>query len=365
MGQKAVFFDRDDTLIEDPGYIRTPDQVKLLPAVARSLIQLKKMGYLLIVVTNQSGVARGYLTEQELDEIHRRMKNLLAAEGAYIDGVYYCPYHPEGTVPQYTKESNLRKPDPGMLLWAAREKDIDLERSWFVGDRYLDIKTGKAAGCFTILVDVPGKIREKLPDDPEPDRKAVNIREAVNIIRMHEFHQKAQKVRTPELKSEQTPPIPTVAPALPPQMEPVMPESINSAASKPLPYESSEESPTESELPLNTEPAVLIAEPVDSPQKPAETAEEIHSEGIEQMHRFLEEILHRLKGIDRAGLYPEFSISKLLAGMIQVVAIFCLIVSVGFWLNPKIGYEPVLVMIGYAVTLQLLVIALLLMHTRD
>ncbi len=375
MGQKAVFFDRDDTLIDDPGYIRTPGQVKLLPGVAQSLIQLKKMGYLLVVVTNQSAVARGLVSEQELDEIHRRMKNLLAAEGAYIDGIYYCPYHPEGTVPQYTKESDLRKPGPGMLFLAAKEKNIDLHRSWLVGDRYLDIKTGKAAGCHTILVDVPGKIREKLSDDPEPDRKAVNIREAVNIIRMQEFHQKAQAVRSPESEFAQTTAMETSVPPSRPQDD-ITPlpcqdapslqgERFIETASPPLiPSSETRRSPGADAAPSGT----AAAEPLETLETSAETAEaadETHTDSHGQTHQLLEEILHRLKGMNRATLYSEFSIFKLLAGMIQVVGIFCLIVSVGFWLNPKVGHEPVLIMIGYAVMLQLLVIALLMMHTRD
>lgn len=359
MGHKAVFFDRDDTLIEDPGYIRSPDQVKLLPGVARSLIQLKKMGYLLIVVTNQSAVARGMITEQELEEIHRRLKNLLAAEGAYLDGIYYCPYHPEGTVPEYAKESNLRKPQPGMLLLAAREKDIDLSRSWVIGDRYLDIRMGRSAGCHTILVDVPGKLREKLPDDPEPDRKAVNIREAVNIIRMHEFHQKAHSG-----SKEETPSPAETA------VKPSLSERAESRKSDSLPMEKALQG---NQLELDGSKSLSADEVInlheignsETMEFSSESAEESRSDDSAQTHRLFEEILRHLKRMDRTRLYPEFSVFKLLAGMAQTVAIFCLIVSIGFWLNPKVGYEPVMVMIGYAVMLELLVIALLLMHGRD
>ena len=126
MANKAVLLDRDDTLIEDPGYINHPSQVKLLDGVAESLAELRAMGYKLVVVSNQSGGARGIGTEQVLGEIHDRLKTLLAEKGAYLDAIYYCPYHPDGIVPKYRKESDLRKPGPGMILQAAQEMDLDL-----------------------------------------------------------------------------------------------------------------------------------------------------------------------------------------------------------------------------------------------
>ena len=165
MSHKAVFLDRDDTLISDPGYISDPAQVQLLPHVGHSLAMLKKMGYLLVVVTNQSGVARGIVTEQTLEQIHHHLKKLLADEGVYLDAIYYCPYHPEGTVAKYTRESDLRKPQPGMLLKAAEELDIDLSQSWMIGDSYQDIAAGSRAGCRTILLDTPGKPQVREPDE--------------------------------------------------------------------------------------------------------------------------------------------------------------------------------------------------------
>lgn len=114
MPNKAIFLDRDDTLIEDPGYINQPDQVKLLDGVAEALVELKAMGYELIIVSNQSAIARGIITEKALAEIHKRLKQRLAEKGAYLDGIYYCPYHPDGVIPKYRKESDQRKPNPGM-----------------------------------------------------------------------------------------------------------------------------------------------------------------------------------------------------------------------------------------------------------
>jgi len=151
MSNKAVFLDRDNTLIEDPGYINHPDQVKLLEGVAEALIELKAMGYKLIVVSNQSAVARGIVTEKVLAQIHDRLKQLLAERGAYLDRIYYCPYHPDGVVPKYRKESDWRKPNPGMLLTAADQMDIDLNQSWMIGNSSRDIEAGLRAGCKTIL----------------------------------------------------------------------------------------------------------------------------------------------------------------------------------------------------------------------
>ena len=153
MSHKAIFLDRDDTLIEDPGYISNPKQVKLLDGVPKALISLKNLGFKLIVVSNQSAIARGIITEKTLGTIHDRLRQLLAEEGAFIDGIYYCPYHPDGVVPKYRKESNCRKPNPGMFLKTAEEMDIDLSQSWAIGNSLRDIEAGKRAGC----EGLPGK----------------------------------------------------------------------------------------------------------------------------------------------------------------------------------------------------------------
>ena len=143
--------------------------MKLLPGSAQALVQLKQMGYKLIVVSNQSGIARGMFTEDDLGQIHARMKELLAAEGAYLDQIYYCPYHPEGVIEKYRKESDLRKPNPGMLLTAAEEMDIDLSQSWMIGNAYHDTTAGKRVGCRTILLNIPpGVIKTPKPTDPKP-----------------------------------------------------------------------------------------------------------------------------------------------------------------------------------------------------
>ena len=377
MAQKAVFFDRDDTLISDSGYMQRPEQVNLLPGVPETLIQLKKMGYLLVVVTNQSGIARGFLTEDELEKIHQELKRQLAAEGAVIDGLYYCPYHPDGAVQDFSIESNLRKPNAGMFFQAEEDLDIDLTQSWMIGDSYRDIQAGKAAGCHTILVDVPGKIREKKPTDAEPDRKAVNLREAVNIIRMHEFHQKAQSTKKISKQSQspkesgestETEPADEAVSDKPETVDLISPPQIQTKEiAEEMPTMLKPDAETATEDVSEKEPQTLKPEPakVYTAKSPDRTGTPPHTESGSETHHLLEEIAHRLKRKDREGLYQEFSVFKLLSLMIQVVAIFALIISLCFWLSPKVNGEPVIIMIGYSVALQLIVIALLMMHSRE
>ncbi len=175
MSNKAIFLDRDDTLIEDTGYISSPEQVKLLTGVARALIELKALEYKLVIVTNQSAVARGIVTEKVLGDIHKRLEQLLAEKNAFLDGIYYCPYHPKGVVKKYRQENDCRKPNPGMLLRAAEEMDIDLDESWCVGNSISDVEAGLRAGCKTILIDLPSHQQQLKPGGPRPDYKAVNI----------------------------------------------------------------------------------------------------------------------------------------------------------------------------------------------
>ena len=136
MGKAAIFWDRDDTLIADPGYLDDPGKVELLPGAAEAVKRLADAGFENIVVTNQSGIARGLFNEADLDKIHDRLRNMFAAAGATLDAIYYCPYLPgeEAVVEQYRRESDLRKPKPGMLLRASLERKIDIVASWSIGN---------------------------------------------------------------------------------------------------------------------------------------------------------------------------------------------------------------------------------------
>lgn len=154
--QRAVFLDRDGTINKYVGFLQNIDQFELLPGVADAIKVINASGYLAIVVTNQPVIARGEVTYSQLQEIHNKMETLLGAEGAYVDGIYFCPHHPhkgyEGEVPGLKIDCDCRKPKPGMLLRAAEDFNIDLTQSWMVGDGDNDIKAGKAAGCKTVLI---------------------------------------------------------------------------------------------------------------------------------------------------------------------------------------------------------------------
>lgn len=154
--QKAVFLDRDGTINKYVGFLRTIDDFELIDGVAQAIRRLNASGYLVVVVTNQPVVARGEVTVEELEEIHKKMETLLGVNGAYVDAIYYCPHHPhkgyEGEVPELKIDCECRKPKPGMLIKAAKDFNIDLSRSWMIGDDENDIRAGKAAGCKTALI---------------------------------------------------------------------------------------------------------------------------------------------------------------------------------------------------------------------
>lgn len=170
----AVFIDRDDTLTEDMGYSADVERVRLRLGAADAVARFRKAGYSVVVVTNQSGVARGYFSEEQLAACHKRMQELLLTQGAGVDAVYHCPFldGPEAVVAAYRRDSNLRKPRPGMLLQAAEELKLDLRASWMVGDAQRDVEAGHAAGCRTILLGSPGAVRVPAADFTAPDLTA-------------------------------------------------------------------------------------------------------------------------------------------------------------------------------------------------
>jgi D-glycero-D-manno-heptose 1,7-bisphosphate phosphatase len=150
--RQAVFMDRDGTVSEETGYIDQVERFRLYPCAAPAIRKLNQAGLRVILVTNQSGVARGYFSEEVVERIHTKLRQELAREGAYLDAIYYCPHHPEGTVSLYRRQCDCRKPGLGMLERAAREFDLDLAVSFMVGDRYRDLETGFRAGARSILV---------------------------------------------------------------------------------------------------------------------------------------------------------------------------------------------------------------------
>ncbi|MBW1720643.1 MAG: HAD family hydrolase [Deltaproteobacteria bacterium] len=152
MKRPAVFIDRDGTVNEQMGYINHPNRFKLLPGAAEAIRLLNRNRILAIIVSNQSGVARGYFPIELVHEVHRLMESALEKQGARIDGIFFCPHHPQGVVPEFKKKCDCRKPGTGMVDLACRSFEIDKTRSYLIGDRYLDIETAERAGLKGILV---------------------------------------------------------------------------------------------------------------------------------------------------------------------------------------------------------------------
>ncbi len=149
---KAVFLDRDGTINEEVEYLSDLKKFKLFPKVAPAIKLLNDYGFKAIVITNQAGVARGYFGKDKVEKIHQEMKRQLREKGAHLDRIYYCPHHPTEGMGKYKKNCWCRKPNPGMLEKAAKDFDLDLGRSYVIGDQLTDIKLGNNAGCQTVLV---------------------------------------------------------------------------------------------------------------------------------------------------------------------------------------------------------------------
>jgi D,D-heptose 1,7-bisphosphate phosphatase len=323
MSNKAVFLDRDNTLIKDPGYISHPDQVELLDGVAESLIELKALGYKLIVVTNQSAVARGMVTEKVLAEIHERTEQLLGLKGASLDRIYYCPYHPEGVIPEYRRESDCRKPNPGMLLTAAEEMDIDLRQSWMIGNGNHDIEAGLRAGCKTILVNPLPQSGQAGPGEPAPDYKAVNMKEAVNLIKKF-LHSQDQPTNN------------------------IIKVNVSAGAN----------GGSTTEQILDTQTQAGGEPPYTSP---AENSKETAESRTEQL---LSSILDQLKAAQRTEMFSEFSVTRLIAGILQIMVLFCLLITLWLLTGSETDGNSVMISLGFAAVLQLMSLTFFIMHVR-
>lgn len=310
MTNKAVFLDRDDTLIEDPGYINHPDQVKLLEGVTETLAELKKMGYKLIVVSNQSGIARGIFTEEMLAKVHERLEQILSHHGVTLDKIYYCPYHPEGAILKYRRESDWRKPQPGMLIAAAEELDIDLTESWLIGDSARDIDAGKSAGCKTILIQNAAHNRTIEPGATAPDYMAVNMKEVLNIIKQN--NRTNQKMET---------------------------EQIQTTPEKP-----------------KTEPLIPFTTP---PQRETPASQTAFPSRQEEL---LAEILDQLRRNQRTEMFAEFSVTRLMAGIVQVLVLPCLLIGLWLLMSPNRRPESIVISLAFALVFQVMALTFFVMQ---
>jgi D-glycero-D-manno-heptose 1,7-bisphosphate phosphatase len=180
----AVFLDRDGTLIEERGYLDRLELIEPFPWTPDALRRLRSAGYALVLVTNQAGVARGLFDETFVRKAHDHLATLLASEGVALDGYYYCPHHPEGSVPAYRRQCRCRKPGPGMVEQAASDLGLDVARSFVIGDKWLDVELAANAGARGILVRTGyGGGTEGTPPEGVPVHGVVDtLREAVDLI---------------------------------------------------------------------------------------------------------------------------------------------------------------------------------------
>ena len=317
MSNTAIFFDRDGTLINDPGYLNHPDQVQLLEGAADAVRELRDLSYKTVVVSNQSAVARGIVTEEMLEKIHGRLRELLGAKGASLDKVYYCPYHPDGVIDQYRKDSDWRKPKPGMLLAAAKEMDIDLARSWMIGDSERDVEAGRSAGCKTILIS-PNRSEFGYAPKSRPDHIAVNMREAINIVK--KYHRSTQENGA--------------APASPKSRDDTL--AAKSAAI----------------LSMVEEHTARNAERPSGPTATGAKTEQL-----------LAGILEQLRRMQKTETFAaEFSLLRLLAGILQVFVLFCLLLTLWFLMGSSRQDNNALLALGFGAVLQMMALTFYVMH---
>lgn len=179
---KAVFIDKDGTLIVDIPYNVDAALIRFQPGAIEALRKLREHGYLLILVSNQSGVAHGYFGEDALQNLEIELQRLLESYGVVLDAIYFCPHHPNGKVTRFAVECMCRKPNPGMLLRAAADFEIDLNCSWMIGDILNDVEAGHRAGCRTILIDNGNETEWKYSPDRRPTVIVSTMQQAAESI---------------------------------------------------------------------------------------------------------------------------------------------------------------------------------------
>ena len=344
MKRPAVFFDRDNTLIASDGYLGDPSKVTLVNGAADAIARTRQLGYAVVVISNQSGVARGMFSEEDVKAVNARMDELLAAENpaAVVDRHEFCPFHPDGTVDVYARESDRRKPKPGMILSAAERLALDLSRSWVIGDAGRDIEAGRTAGCRTILFKDASLKKSPAAEERakvDADYVVTTLGEAVDYIQ-----------RNPD---------PSVAPQVPPArpMVNTAPAAASTAhIEMPTPSLSTQAptmtaaATTQDEAPAAPAPRVpkvaigskyvppagkvtMRDEGIERPARRAATVADdaprqavAPAGGTERMESLLEQINLELRR-QHEHHEGDFSVSKLLAGVVQVLALAILFLS--------------------------------------
>jgi len=181
--KKAVFLDRDGVITKDPPhYAHKKEQLSLIPKSAEAIRLLNENGYKVIIVSNQSGIARGYYPEEDTKRFNKELEEELGKNNAHIDAIYYCPHHPTAKLKKYRLKCDCRKPKPGMILRASEEHDVDLTNSFMIGDRKGDVVAGKKAGCKTIHVLTGVGKRELSNKEFDADFRSENLYDAVSNV---------------------------------------------------------------------------------------------------------------------------------------------------------------------------------------
>lgn len=338
--KRAVFFDRDGTLIDEARYLRRPEQVRLKPGAAQAVRRLKEAGFLVVVVSNQSGVARGLVTTEDVDRANQRLQELLGEQDAHIDAFYYCPHLPTGTVPAYAKQCECRKPKPGLLFEAAQDLDIDVTESFVVGDAVRDVEAGRSAGCHTVFVGDRSLMDAGARGQVEvfAETTAATLADAADYI-----------LRSADLEAE---PAPTdVGQGEGVQTEPTSAEKPTvSTAARPGERTCSRcgRSITEEDV-----RGGLAVERRGRQLCPVCVDELRLKRGVppERTAADSQTIVEELRAINRALTFETFSVMNVLGGVIQVGALGCLFKA--YQLGPQPGSGAV-AMLLWAIALQLI-----------
>ncbi len=343
MASPAVFIERDNVLIADPGYMGGPDAVKLLPGVELAIKSLRQAGLKIVVVTNQPGVARGLLTEETLEATHSRLRQILADKQARLDAIYYCPSHPDGSVERYASDSDNRMPQPGLLHQAAEEMSLDLARSWIVGATPAAVGAGQHAGCRTVRIKTPdshGKHdAESATEDYQADHHVRNLVDAARII-MREAASAPQPQAAPSQTRPAEKPAPPKLPAQRDEKSP-RPQRPQTPGEPPTPPEASE---GDTEDTADAAPLAGVAAAVEDP-----TPRDAAHEGLDSPQEATaaspptmqddsvvrQEILRHVRQMVRQQDVHEFSLTNVIGGIAQMFAGLCLLLGVIM----AVGYE--------------------------
>jgi D-glycero-D-manno-heptose 1,7-bisphosphate phosphatase len=366
MKRPAVFFDRDNTLIISDGYLGDPTKVVPVDGAADAVARVRGLGFATVVFSNQSGVARGMFGEDAVHAVNGRMDEMLldANPAAVIDRHEFCPFHPEAMVEAYRQESPLRKPRPGMINQAAEKLALDLSRSWAVGDAPRDVEAGHAAGCRTILVkdtSLPPSAAANSASDVDPDFVVGSLREAVDVIARETMGASAMEVSAPgtevtTAEAAAPAPEPDVVPTMklvPTQVPMPVPAAPALAAERRMPASRAPEEapavPAARRDPPAPAPASHTAPPPATAPAPAPP-----TPSLARLEELGGQILEELRRRDEAPV-ADFSVSKLMAGIVQVIALAALFMAYFRDANDQIATLLV------ALTLQCFTIALLIM----